>query len=154
MFDGIKSNTPEDKAAIAVQFGQMLKTERLRKGVGRDTIGKLLDMAPQYLLLIERGDKPPLNEKRIHQLAEYFQIDPDPLLELSTAYHGEIAVVTSILSASGKRLLFRLSRQTELPDKVAKELLRVLDKYESGHKHPASSQQQPLALSSEEKIAA
>lgn len=68
----------EDKLDFTA-FGQAVKKAREEKGISRESVAEMVDLAPRYLMYIEtRGQHPSL--QKLYELAKLFDISVDQFL--------------------------------------------------------------------------
>jgi transcriptional regulator with XRE-family HTH domain len=143
----MRTDTKQEREILAVQFGKLLKKERLRKGVGTPAVGKILGVSGPYIHWVEAGKRPPLTEQNICKVSEYFGIDPLPLLEAGAAYRGYVSFEKNQPEA-GETFLYKLARYGKMTDTLASQLLKVLEK------HEPLKDQEHFSFNEQEKVAA
>ena len=62
------------------RFGAFIRREREAKEIGLREMAKMIGVSPTYLSKVERDEFPPPAERRVKNIANVLNLDPDELL--------------------------------------------------------------------------
>jgi transcriptional regulator with XRE-family HTH domain len=69
-----------ESKSMARTFGDLLREQRLRAEKSLQDVAKHLDVSIAYVSDVERGRRGAFKTDRIHRIAEFLKVDPEPLL--------------------------------------------------------------------------
>ncbi len=72
------------------QFGKTLRCLRTQAGKSMGELARYLEVSVPYLSDVERGNRAPLTTQNIVKAAQFFNIDPQPLLEAAVEWRGHV----------------------------------------------------------------
>lgn len=116
-------------------FGKLLREERQKAKKTMGELGRHLGVSVPFISDVELGRRPPLSVDRIKLAAEYFGIDPQPLLAAAVSDRGSIELQAAFATPKKVQVGAGLMRRwADLTDEDLEKIERILGD-SSGTKH-------------------
>lgn len=109
-------------------FGTFLRKMRLQKGVTLQQLAKVLGCSVPYLSDVEHGNRSPLTDERVKQVAKLFGLDVEDLQIKAAISRGKFKLPVRI-STRHDEVAFHLStRWKDLDEKTIEAIDRILSR--------------------------
>jgi transcriptional regulator with XRE-family HTH domain len=111
------------------EFGEMIKSLRVKKGYGLRQFAGMVEISPTYLSRMERGTDPPPIAEKIVKIAHELKIDSNQLLALAEKLPREFKEVFTKNPIYTKRVpeFLRLAKEKNLTDNDWKKIIKRLE---------------------------
>jgi transcriptional regulator with XRE-family HTH domain len=123
---------------MARNFGELLRKIREGAHISLGNLARHLKVSVTYLSDVERGNRAPLTNERIFDVALYLHIEPDELLEVAAENRGFYELDAAMLSEKGREVGRTLMRgwpsYTDSEFEKIEQLLRDLEAMEKNRR--------------------
>ena len=112
-------------------FGDLIQKCRVEADKTLDSAANLLGVSAAYVSEVELGKKPPFNRARIEQLAAFYEVDAEPLLEQAWRDRGVVEMDMTRVSSLQLRIISDLARGAVSEHKLV-EIDRIVSREPDG----------------------
>jgi transcriptional regulator with XRE-family HTH domain len=91
-------------------FGELIQKCRVEADKTLDSVANLLGVSAAYVSEVELGKKPPFSRTRIEQLAAFYEVDSEPLLEQACRDLGFMEMDMTHVSSLQLKIISDLAR--------------------------------------------
>ena len=109
------------------RFGNLIEKCRLEADKTLDSVANLLGVSAAYVSEVELGKRPPFNRARIEQLAEFYEVDSEPLLEQACRDLGFVEMDMTKASSEQLEIISALVRGG-LSEEQWAEIYRIINR--------------------------
>ena len=107
------------------KFGMMLRELRVQRNVNLRDLSAHLSVSIPYLSDVEVGRRDPLSDARIHEVADFLDADPLPLLVAASRERGRVTIDVSDQDENSVRVVMMLAMW--LPSATKKQVKELED---------------------------